>query len=172
MYSPYSEMYLQERQQKDKYEGIGMEYEGMPEDKWPKLYIDWDLRPENFHYSLDGENVDSVLKLYKNGFSIGKASIGDIYENLFKNSIVGNSNDFWNVCDKRKACGVLGRWKEKELITPPIIRPYDDELIIAGGNHRFNVARLAGATEITFITPTEDVDKINSIIPNVLWLPD
>ncbi|MBJ3590222.1 hypothetical protein JGC56_03460 [Salmonella enterica subsp. enterica serovar Saintpaul] len=172
MYSPYSEMYHYERQQKDKYEGIGFKYKGMTAEKWPKLYIEWDLKPENFHHSLDGEDADSVSQNYKNGFSIGKASTKDIYGKLFSNCIVRDSNDFWAVCDKRKACGVLGRWKEKELITPPLIKPHNDTLIIVGGNHRFNVARLAGAEAITFITPTEYMDEINSIIPTVSWQID
>ena len=62
--------------------------------------------------------------------------------------------------------------ERKKLITPPLIKPYNDTLIIAGGNHRFNVARLAGVKVITFITPTEDMDKINSIIPTVSWQLD
>lgn len=172
MYSPYSEMYHYERQQKDKYENIGFKYEGMNSEKWPKLYIEWDLRPENFHYCLDGEDADSVSQSYKNGFSIGKTSTKDIYDKLFSNNIVRDCDDFWATCNKRKACGVLGRWKEKKLITPPLITPYNDTLIIAGGNHRFNVARLAGAEVITFITPTEYMGKINAIISTVSWKLD
>ncbi|EFN4754192.1 hypothetical protein KXE83_003108 [Escherichia coli] len=169
MYSPYSKKCLFERQQQNKYERIGSEYKGLDASKWPRLYIEWDLTPENFYRSLDGENMESVSQAYDKGFAIGKVATDSIYKKLFFNCIVKNSNDFWSICNENKACGVLGRWKEQQLITPPLLTPYEGTLIIAGGNHRFNVARLAGAEMIYFITPKESQSEIDSIISSVLW---
>ncbi|MEM8351241.1 hypothetical protein Q4R91_12140 [Morganella morganii] len=170
MYFPYSEEFILERQKRYIFEEVGSKYKGKNAKEWPEFNIQWDLTPDNFYLSLDGESAESVSESYNKGFSLGKVATNDIYENLFYNCKLTNSEDFWSTCIASKACGVLGRWLKNELITPPLIKPYEGNLLIIGGNHRFNVARLAGAEIIYFITPYECKDEIIAIIPSVVWV--
>ncbi|MEQ5184501.1 hypothetical protein ABN222_08230 [Providencia alcalifaciens] len=160
---------LNERKQKVKYENEGRIYEGRPSKDWPKLNVRWNLNKTDFYRSLDGENTESIEQHYPNGFFVATALTKDIHDNLCYASKVFDSNDFWSVCNVRKACGVIGRWMNNELITPPVIVPFENTLVLVGGNHRFNVARLAGEKYITFIVPSEKKDETSLIIPNLSW---
>ena len=160
---------LELNEQKMDYGCAGKIYEGQPAKNWPKLNVQWNLNKADFYRSLDGENIESIYQYYPNGFSVTTALIKDIHNNLCYASKVSDSNDFWSVCDVRKACGVIERWMNNELLTPPIITPFENTLVLAGGNHRFNVARLAGEKCITFIVPSEMKDEINLIIPYLSW---
>lgn len=169
MYLPFSKMYHIEREEKVMYEKCGSKYIGTDANEWPKLDINWDLNQDNFHLSLDGVSADKFTEDYSEGLLIGKTLIEDIYENLFYNSKIRDCNDFWKLCAKGKACGIIGRCLAKKPITPPMITPYNGTLIIVGGNHRFNVARLSGAIEIYFITPKESQNEFIEILPSVAW---
>ncbi|WP_119689261.1 hypothetical protein [Acinetobacter nosocomialis] len=135
----------------------------------PQLNIKWNLDPNDFYLSFDGETSRSISTDYPHGFVLGRVDMLKIYNNLTSISQVYDIKDFWQIANKIKALGVIGRWYNNEKITPPILSVYEDKIFLEGGNHRFNIARFYSSAPIFFIIPKEIKDRVSEIIPEVEW---
>ena len=147
-------------------------YMSKPVSAWPSLTIHWTLDPNEWVYSFDGELPDWV----KNDVPIlGWAPIAEIHNHLVINSKVNNSQEFWEGAAEDKAGNVISGWAIAKPMSPPILMLWPprtlDEIVLAGGNHRFNVANLAGGKHIPFLAIYSHKAGLTALLPSVVWLP-
>lgn len=171
MINMFSEVKKQEWEQRDRYETMGAKFKNKPAEQWPKMRILWNTNPDEFYRSLDGCSQSDLKNQYPDGLLVGEIPTSDIYKKLVSTSKVYDHIDFWRKCRNRRACGLIGRWMDGNSVTPPLIVPFKNEIFIEGGNHRFNIARLYGEKNITFISPSNEKKDIERIIPSVKWMP-
>ncbi|MBA0174389.1 hypothetical protein [Pectobacterium carotovorum] len=162
----YSTSVQAELEEKLAYTRVGAPYEGLPENYWPNMVVSWNENPQDLIFSFDSGFPDWISP---STTIVGRVSVNDIYAHLADNSRIENAAELWGIETEDKVCEIIGRWMNGVSITPPALCPEGERIIIAGGNHRFNVARLCGETTIAFFTADKYRIFFDSILPSVQW---
>lgn len=138
--------------------------------QWPNLSVNWDHEKSNWHYAFDSDPPDWAKDMI-----LGEALLSDIHPNLFFNSKVDCYKEFWKSCIEDKAEEVIKHWANGEALTPPALWICKEQgvnkILIAGGNHRFNVAFLSGEEKISFLTSVEHKTRLEALLPSLKWIP-
>lgn len=117
----------------------------------------WDLDPSNFHLVLDGARPNSI----KN-FSVVDADVPDVMHNL--TAIDRLDADPWSSGFVAKSAGTAYRWKNSMPVTPPMLVPHGDRVVIPDGKHRFRLAIHYNVTRMPFLVEGADLQNTLKIL--------
>jgi hypothetical protein len=120
----------------------------------------WDFDPARFYLALDGEKPDTV-----NGAALMavEVTVGELHSALQHGS--GRDEDPWSKRHWSKTAVIAYRWARGLAVTPPLIRPWKSEIVIAGGMHRLHIARHYGAQSMPVLVWRKELDEVVSILP-------
>lgn len=141
-------------------------YMNMDPSEWPSLEFKWDFRKEAQRFALDGIDLETFVSDYPQGLCLGWILLSDFDEKLdFYNR--RELKDLWTVGDRDKLCKAIAYIRRGELITPPLVAPLLDRnrVCLAGGNHRYTVAKFSGQEKIPIYFDPNDAGAISTIVP-------
>jgi len=147
------------------------ELEGLSPSQWPELQFNWDTSPTAYLHTVDppsgllpGDHVPYEYKL-----SLGWAPLRSIDENLSAYSRQDHMKDFWSRGQPHKFARLLNHLSRGEPISPPMLKIVEvGPLFLAGGHHRYAIARVVGIRELPFFVESTIRDQVEGIIP-VRW---
>lgn len=141
-------------------------YMNMDPSEWPSLKFKWDFRKEAQRFALDGIDLETFVSDYPQGLSLGWVLLSDFDEKLDCYNR-RELKDLWTVGDRDKLCKAIAYIRRGELITPPLVVPLLDRnrVCLAGGNHRYTVAKFSGQEKIPIYFDTNDAGAISAIVP-------
>ena len=120
---------------------------------WPITEVSWDLAPVSQRYSLDGIQSDVFAKHYSAGFILGWADLVDIDQHLHS-SAYRSPDELWTLGSSSKLANVIAYLGNGGSVSPPLLQVVEVEgketIGIAGGHHRFAVAKALNMREIPF----------------------
>ncbi|WP_210879849.1 hypothetical protein [Roseovarius autotrophicus] len=131
------------------------------------LTAKWDLNPENFYLALDGKypgDHDSAE------FAFIGANVDDVNCRLTQAS--SRDKDPWHRRYKWKSCGIACRWLHGNGVTPPLLAEFQGQIHIAGGMHRFHLAKHYGTTCMPFLVRKADLATVLALLPSGTSGPD
>jgi hypothetical protein len=124
----------------------------------------WDLSPERYVLSLDGENADEFSVHYP-AINVLWASSTELYEKL--TAYAKPSAGPWSDDHRSRSMVTAYRWSMGLAVTPPFVRPHQNrEILIQGGNHRLRLAHHYGAAEIPILVESHEVLEVRRILPS------
>lgn len=121
----------------------------------------WDLAPSRFYMALDGERQDSIDAA---ALTVIEVAMDELLATLQHGS--GRDDDPWLEQFCSKTAGIAYCWAKGLAVTPPLIRPCSDEIVIVGGMHRLHLARHYDARSIPVLLWKEDLDKLLWVKPS------
>ncbi|WP_421166595.1 hypothetical protein [Aeromonas dhakensis] len=139
-------------------------FKNMPPQQWPDFIVKWDESKANLHYYADGEDATYIKLNYPHGISIADISLVSLDDSLCFTSRQSPS-EFWTVGCADKKIEVIEHWVSGGKITPCMVRPFNGQIFIAGGNHRLAVARVKKEMTVPVLFDTGELDEIKNIIP-------
>ncbi|MFK3843855.1 MULTISPECIES: hypothetical protein [Serratia] len=136
---------------------------------WPRLTVKWSLDPQKWHLAFDGDVPDWAKNL-----RLGRAQLAEIHKHLCFNSKICSVEELRDGGAADKVEKVINHWQQGDALTPPalcIINERNvDKILIAGGNHRFNVAYLTGEITIYFLASCNDSAGLQNFMPSLVWI--
>lgn len=146
-------------------------YVNKPTSAWPPLKVNWAYDSAKWIYSFDGKFPDWVQP---DKLRLGRAPIAEIHKHLVFNSKIHNLKEFWDGASEDKAEEVIRGWSVAESMSPPVLMSWPKgncyEINLAGGNHRFNIAKLVGEINIPFLAIESHKEILTGLLPSVEWL--
>lgn len=139
--------------------------------KWHKqppqklnLTFQWNLNPEQFHYSLDGTRFN-----LQNQTTVAYLQSEEVYALLHRDNIIASS--LWHP-DHIDKTARLYEWIHRGYaITPPFICFYQNtSILITGGLHRFYLARENGEENMPFIIYKHEIQPFKDKCPSMFML--
>lgn len=144
-------------------------YEKPPE-KWPLIIFNWDYRLESQRFCFDGLKQCEFEKMYPEGLILGHMSLKEFDKYLCHFSR-RDGDELWKVGCQSKLARMIVYLSEGNPITPPIIKPIqDNKVIFQGGHHRYAVAKAIELIEIPIYAYPEHVIILNQFM-NISWVP-
>jgi hypothetical protein len=136
--------------------------EGHPFKTWPSFHVRWDLDPANFYQTYDGADPPD-------GGEIDLVLISDVPLSNIDTALTPywhrTAEEVWTVGSPDKAARAIIHWKERGLMTPPLLVPTDDgRLAVAGGNHRLAVARAKGISYLPVLSKADQEAMVRQIL--------
>lgn len=130
--------------------------------KWPDIDVKWDINPLNYHFSMDDyRNIDLFVKDYPD-IIIAYADIDDLHKNFIKGS--KRISEPFNTNYISKTAKLVAYLELGEKVTPPLIFPCHNKLLIAGGNHRFGWARYRKQKRIPILIKKNEEKSYSQIL--------
>lgn len=121
----------------------------------------WDFDPARFYLALDGEKPDTVDAA---AMTIVEVTLGELHGALQHGS--GRDKDPWAERYRSKTAMLAYRWARGLAVTPPLIRPWKGEIVIAGGMHRLHLALHYGAQSMPMLVWRYEQDEVVRILPS------
>ena len=144
-----------------------------PVSEWPVLQVTWSEEPNERDWAFDGNIPDWAVPT--GNLLLGYALISEIHAHLAYASKIHSVEELREGAVDDKIEAVINYWKEGKALTPPALWIFDNDGVkkihIAGGNHRFNVARLSGEEKIAFLARPADSVYLKNLIPSLVWKP-
>jgi hypothetical protein len=124
------------------------QYRNAPVERWPNIKINWDIRPESQKFSFDGPSIKKFEENYPKGLCLGYVELVEFDKALCRFSR-RDEGELWNVGFASKLAYLIVYLSEGNPISPPFVKPIDNrEVILAGGNHRYAIAKAIGEKTI------------------------
>lgn len=121
----------------------------------------WDFDAARFYLALDGEKPDTVDGA---ALTVVEVTVGELHGALQNGS--GRDEDPWAERHWSKTAVIAYRWALGLAVTPPLIRPLKREIVIAGGMHRFHLARHYGARSMPVLVWPEELEEVVRVLPS------
>lgn len=131
--------------------------------EWPAFDMVWDYNYESLRYYADGLSQSEFDKRYPNGLKKAYVKLDELDNHLFRNC-KQTVAEFWDVGLKDKKAEVILHCLNDNKITPCKISPYDQTIIIVGGNHRLAVCKAKCLEVIPVLFEQEDEAALSAII--------
>lgn len=124
----------------------------------------WDLAPERYALSLDGEHAAEFAKHYPL-IDVLWVDSGELYAKLA--DFAKPSSGPWSGDHRSRSIVTAYRWSIGLGVTPPFVRPHENrEILIQGGNHRLRLAHHYGAAKIPILVERHEAGAVKSILPS------
>ncbi|WP_132657876.1 hypothetical protein [Rhizobium sp. BK418] len=126
----------------------------------------WDLSPANFYLAFDG---DAPNKHDPHDFALIEADVAEVHRSLTYNA--SRDKDPWHREYKSKSCKTAYRWLNGLLVTPPVIRRFQDQIHIDGGMHRYHLAQAYKTSRMPFLIRRDDCGEVLDILRSgiIIW---
>lgn len=124
----------------------------------------WDLDPSRFYLVGDGalpEEFDPDEHV------LIRAECSDVAQLLTCQS--GRAEGPWEEGYACKSSGIAYRWLNGLAVTPPMLRPLGSKVAIAGGMHRFHLAKHYGDSKMPFLVERCDLEALKQILRCSEW---
>jgi hypothetical protein len=121
----------------------------------------WDRDPARFYLALDGEKPDTFDAA---ALTVVEVAVGELHGALQHGS--GRDKDPWAERHRSKTSVIAYRWAQGLKVAPPLIRPLKGEIVIAGGMHRFHLARHYGARSMPVLVWRVELDEVRRVLPS------
>ncbi|HDY8174033.1 TPA: transcriptional regulator [Vibrio vulnificus] len=142
-------------------------YNKQPED-WPKIEFNWDYHPESQRYCFDGVSKSEFDEEYPNGLVLGHMPLKEFDKYLCHFSR-RDGDELWKLGCQSKLAKMIVYLSEGKPITPPVIKPVENnEVIFQGGHHRYAVAKAIDLQDISIYAYAENVEELNKFM-NIRW---
>jgi hypothetical protein len=138
------EEFRAEAKRRERIRAVGEKLTKLPPTQWPALIFDWDCSLAAQHYVYDGSAPKDFAARHADGLVLGVASIAEIDSRLCKHNRRDDLDELWACGDASKLSFLLAYLQEGLPITPPLVSVANNELCIAGGNHRYTAAKFSG----------------------------
>lgn len=143
-------------------------YKKSPEE-WPAIIFNWDYSSESQRYCFDGVSQSSFEELCPDGLVLGFIPLKELDKHLCHYSR-RDSNELWEVGCQYTLAKMIVYLSESHPISPPIIKPVDNnEVIFQGGHHRYAIAKAIAIEEIPLYAYPEHVEKLNQFM-KISWV--
>lgn len=145
--------------------------EGLPPHQWPKLHFNWDTSSTAYLHTVDApsglqprNHVPEELEL-----SLGWAPLLSIDARLAPYSRQEHIADFWQLGLSHKFTRLLKHLADGCPISPPMLKVVESgHLFLAGGHHRYAIARVAQIQELPFFVEASARELVAGVVP-VRW---
>ncbi|MDE1334042.1 transcriptional regulator [Vibrio vulnificus] len=142
-------------------------YNKQPKD-WPAIEFNWDYRLESQRYCFDGMSQPDFNETYPNGLVLGHMPLKEFDKYLCHYSR-RDGDELWELGCQSKLAEMIVYLSEGKPITPPIIKPVENnEVIFQGGHHRYAVAKAIELQEISIYAYAENIEELNRFM-NIRW---
>ena len=142
---------------------------GKQPNEWPTITINWDYRPESQRYCFDGLSKSEFDEFYPNGLVLGHIPLRE-FDRYLCHFSRRDGDELWKIGSQSKLAKMIIFLSEGKPITPPVIKPVENnEVIFQGGHHRYAVAKAIGLREIPIYAYIEGVDELNRFM-NIRWV--
>lgn len=121
----------------------------------------WDFDPSRFYLALDGEAPDTVDAA---ALTVVEVPVGELHGALQHGS--GRDKDPWSKRYRDKTAVIAYRWAEGLAVTPPLIRQWKGEIVVAGGMHRLHLARHYGAQSMPVLVWRDELEAVARVLPS------
>lgn len=121
----------------------------------------WDCDPARFYLAFDGERPDGVDAA---GLTVIEVAVDELHGALQQGS--GRDEEPWSERYRTKTAVIAYRWAQGLAVTPPLTRPFNGEIVIAGGMHRFHLARHYGARSMPVLVKREELEEVVRVLPS------
>ncbi|WP_305846018.1 transcriptional regulator [Photobacterium kishitanii] len=136
--------------------------------EWPTIKINWDYRLESQRYCFDTLSKSEFDELYPNGLVLGYMPLKE-FDNYLCHFSRRDGDELWELGSQSKLAKMIVYLSEGKPITPPVIKPVENnEVIFQGGHHRYAVAKAIELKEISIYAYRENIDELNRFM-NIRW---
>lgn len=136
---------------------------GIPIQNWPSFEVRWNIEPVCYHRSLDGNSSDEFNTAYPD-VVVMEACPHEIVAALPEAS--RRTKDTWDAEYKDKTAKVISAWSLGIGLTPPVLVPYGNGVVFAGGWHRFHVAMKKGVPTIKVLVRKTAIAAVKRAVPS------
>lgn len=105
----------------------------------PKADVEWDYDPSHYYLAVDGVSHQRFYEAYGD-LEIFDVNLRKLHSKLSYGSRRGNRGSFYEDYIG-KTCKLLAHLESGGKVTPPLVVASCDQLVIAGGHHRFGWAK-------------------------------
>jgi len=147
------------------------DWEGLPPDAWPPLRFNWDTSPTAYLHTVDRPSglLPQAFTPYEYALSLGWTALSSVDELLSPHSRLSDVSDFWQRGRPHAFTRLLKHLAEGRPISPPMLKFVDSgHLFLAGGHHRYAIARVVGVEQLPFFVESTFRQRVASMIP-VRW---
>jgi hypothetical protein len=145
------------RREADKYLGSSVE-------TWPFRSVLWDLTKTSQRFSLDGCNEVEFPKYYPAGFRLGWVNT-ESFDKLLAKFSHRTDQELWSVGFPHRLAFLIAYMADGRKVSPAIAKPLDDgTIILAGGHHRYAIARALRQMQIPIFVFPEHEERIDQLI--------
>lgn len=161
------EEYQKEQQIQQHIRTEACKYKNLPKTEWPTLSFNWNLSPEFWHKSFDGDSQSDVNSKYPEGLLLGLTDLISFDDYLHTNS-KRNDTELWDFGCESKLAEMIAYLHRHYPISPVAVTIVEEKIVIMGGNHRYTVAKFSSQSNFYFICSSNDKNALDSII-NIQW---
>ncbi|MGY3806299.1 transcriptional regulator [Aeromonas veronii] len=139
-----------------------------PPEEWPVIKFNWDYRLESQKFCFDGLTQADFEKMFPEGLVLGHLPLLEFDKHLCHYSR-RDGDELWELGCQSKLAEMIVYLSEGNPITPPIIKPVENnEVIFQGGHHRYAVAKAIGIEEVSIYAYPEHVTALNKFM-GIRW---
>ena len=143
-------------------------YVNTPSNHWPHIDINWDTSVSSQRFSLDGVTPEQFKINHPAGFYLGYVVLKE-FDSILHGYSRRDSGELWQVGCTSKLARLIVYLSENRPISPPLVKPVDnEEVILQGGHHRYAIAKEIGEERIPIHIDPENKDEISKLL-TVEW---
>jgi hypothetical protein len=161
--------YRAEKAVRNRIDKKSRKYIGKTPDIWPDIKFNWDTKSTSQRFSLDGYSESTFSQSYPNGFVLGYVKPEELDKILCHQSR-RDDGELWEVGCESKLAFLIVYLSEGRPISPPLVKPViNSEVMIAGGHHRYAIAKAINEVEIPIYSDPADRETISKLV-TVRWV--
>jgi hypothetical protein len=145
-------------------------YLDLPVEQWPPLNVNWDLSPAGQRFAFDGMKEADFRKHRPNGFRLGRIPLSTFDRHLCHYSRRDGSAELWELGSRWKLAKAIAYLRRGLPITPPLVTATEGEFRLAGGHHRYAIAKAVTLAMLPIYVDHADVTQVEAIA-TVEWGP-
>jgi hypothetical protein len=119
----------------------------------------WDTNPTNFYLAVDGALPSDYAP---SDFAVIQADVAEVDGKL--TWAADRDKDPWHQRYKAKTCGIAYRWLHSRAVTPPLLVECGGKVHVAGGMHRYHLAKHYGASRMPFLVGTTETSAVMALV--------
>lgn len=163
-----NEHYRRETEERERVFNKARDFYNKPPAEWPAIKFNWDYRLESQRFCFDGLTQSDFEKMYPDGLVLGHMPLKEFDKYLCHYSR-RDGDELWELGCQSKLAKMIVYLSEGNPITPPVIKPIENnEVIFQGGHHRYAVAKAIENEEVLFYAYREHIPKLNQFM-NIIW---
>ena len=146
-------------------------FEGLAPSKWPRLDFNWDTSASAYLHTVNQPTglIPSGHVPHKYVLALGWSTLDQVDQLLSPHSRQDHVSDFWERGQPHKFARLLEHLHRGLPISPPMLKIVESgHLFLAGGHHRYAIARVVGVKELPFFVETTIRERIAATLP-VRW---
>ncbi|HHQ4780970.1 TPA: transcriptional regulator [Aeromonas veronii] len=160
--------YRREVDENERISNKSKEFYNKPPEEWPAIEFNWDYRLKSQRFCFDGVTQTDFEKMYPKGLVLGHMPLLEFDKHLCHYSR-RDGDELWELGCQSKLAEMIVYLSEGNPITPPIIKPIENnEVIFQGGHHRYAVAKAIGSEKISIYVSPEHVRELNDFM-SICW---